>query len=127
MSHKRYYKNFFSFSLKSDKGHHIKFINLDVTCYDVTQNVFALQKLVSVWSKHQRAPDKLSSSSSCCLPITFNRFTKNTNYLQERRGLSCQKVSHSNRYSTISSHPCCECVFFQQKAPCESDVKRRRV
>lgn len=31
------------------------------------------------------APDKLSSSSSCCLSITFNGFTKNTNYLQDKK------------------------------------------
>lgn len=60
----------------------MQFINLDLAFYYETENVSA----APVWGKHQRSPDKLSSSSSCCLPITFNGFTKNTDYLQEKRG-----------------------------------------
>lgn len=97
-----------------------QFSSLAVAFYDVIQNVFSVQKPWSVWSKHQMVPDKLSSSSSCCLSITFNGFTKNTNYLQERRGLSCQKLSHSNACSSISSHLFCEYIF-QQNAPFEPD------
>lgn len=81
------------------------------------KNIFVGQKLMSLRGKHRGVPDMLSSSSSCCLSITFDRVTKNTNYLQEIRGLSCQKGSHTNRHSSISSHLCCECIFFYTKYP----------
>lgn len=107
--HKRYCKKLLC-SIKSDRMCHKQFITLELTC-DPKISLLC-KKLMSLWGKHQAVPDMLSSSSSCCLSITFDRVTKNTNYLQEKRGLSCQKGSHKNRYSSISSCLCCECIFF---------------